>query len=67
MFSDNDYRRDRNVVCVLRAHLVFVTKYRRGVLTDELLTRCEQVMCQVCADFNTRLVEFNGEHTTYIS
>jgi putative transposase len=39
-----------------------VTKHRRGVLTDELLTRCQQVMRQVCADFNTTLVEFHGEY-----
>jgi putative transposase len=62
MFSSDDYRRGRSVVCALHAHLVFVTKYRRGVLTDELPIRCQQVMRQVCTDSNTTLVEFNGEH-----
>lgn len=62
MFSADDYRRGRSVVSALHAHLVFMTKYRRGVLTDELLTRREEVMREVCADFNTTLVEFNGEH-----
>jgi REP element-mobilizing transposase RayT len=62
MVSADDYRRGRSVVSALHAHLVFVTKYRRGVLTDELLTRCEEVMREVCANFNTTLVEFNGEH-----
>jgi putative transposase len=42
--------------------LVFVTKYRRGVLTDAMLTRCEEIMRQVCADFEAELREFNGEH-----
>lgn len=45
----------------LHVHLVFVTKYRRGVLDDEMLTRCEQVMRDVCADFGADLREFNGE------
>ena len=42
-------------------HLVFVTKYRRGALNDRLLTRCEQVMSDVCDDFGCSLEEFNGE------
>jgi putative transposase len=41
--------------------LVFTLKYRRGPFTDEILTRCEEVMRNVCADFETELVEFNGE------
>jgi putative transposase len=61
MFSENEYRRGRNVVYALNAHLVFVTKYRRNVLTNEILTRCEEIMREVCADFETTLVEFNGE------
>lgn len=62
MFSDSDYRRGRHVVSALHVHLVFVTKYRRGVLTDQLLTDCETTMRQVCADFSADLVNFNGEH-----
>lgn len=61
MFSETDYRRGRNVVSALHAHLVFVTKYRRNVLTDELLTRCEEIMREVCADFEATLMTFNGE------
>lgn len=45
----------------MHVHLVFVTKYRRGVFTDEMLTFCEQVMRDVCADFESELAEFNGE------
>jgi len=41
--------------------LVFVTKCRRGALTGEILERCEQIMRDVCADFEADLVEFNGE------
>ena len=46
---------------LLHAHLVFVTKYRRPVFTDAMLTFCEHTMRGVCADFNAELVEFNGE------
>ncbi|MGW1561943.1 IS200/IS605 family transposase [Streptomyces sp. NPDC002144] len=42
-------------------HLVFVTKYRRGVFNDEMLTRCEDNMRKVCEDFDAELKEFNGE------
>jgi putative transposase len=41
--------------------LVFVTKYRHPVFTGRHLERMEQVMRDVCADFETELAEFNGE------
>ena len=40
--------------------MVFVTKHRRGVFDAKMLTRCEQVMAEVCADFGATLAEFNG-------
>ncbi|MFE2698683.1 IS200/IS605 family transposase [Streptomyces mirabilis] len=55
------YSCTRVLVYTLRAHLVFTPKYRRGPFTDEILTRCEEIMRAVCADFETELVEFNGE------
>ncbi|MFI7127345.1 IS200/IS605 family transposase [Nonomuraea sp. NPDC050153] len=57
-----DVRTGRHVVYNLHAHLVFVTKYRRGVFTDEMLIRCEDLMREVCAGFEVELREFNGEH-----
>jgi putative transposase len=42
-------------------HLVFVTRYRRDVLTDAMLTRCEQVMRDACAGMGAQLKEFNGQ------
>jgi putative transposase len=54
-------RRGRSIVAKLHVHLVFTTKYRRGVLTAAMLDRCEQVMAKVCADFGAHLIEFNGE------
>lgn len=42
-------------------HLVFVTKYRRGVFTKEILDDMRVVFAGVCADFEAELVEFDGE------
>jgi putative transposase len=41
--------------------LVFVTKYRHKVFSGNHLTRLEEVMRDVCADFEVQLEEFNGE------
>lgn len=61
MTQTGDYRRGRHVVSTLHVHLVFVTKYRRDVFTDDMLTYCESVMRKVCDDFGATLSEFNGE------
>ena len=46
---------------LLHAHLVFVTKYRRSLFTDAMLTYCQTTMAEVCADLGAEMVEFNGE------
>jgi putative transposase len=45
----------------MHVHLVFVTKYRRKAFTDAMLTRCEEVMREVCTDFEAELKQFNAE------
>ena len=62
MGDNGDIRTGRHCVFLLHAHLVFITKYRHAVFTAEHLTRMEQVMRDVCADFEVQLVEFNGEN-----
>ncbi|MFB7337809.1 IS200/IS605 family transposase [Streptomyces adustus] len=59
--GQNDYRRGRHVASAMHVHLVLVTKYRRGVFNDEMLTRYEEIMRKVCEDFEAELKEFNGE------
>ena len=61
MAISEDYRRGRRVVSVLHVHLVFVTKYRGGVLDADMLRCCEDAMRKVCGDFGADLREFNGE------
>lgn len=58
---DNDIRRGRHCVFALHVHLVFVTKYRRGVFTKEVLDDLRVVFAGVCADFEAELMEFDGE------
>jgi hypothetical protein len=47
-------------VSLLHAHLVFVTKYRRRLFTDTMLTFCEHTGA-VCAELDVEPIEFNGE------
>ncbi|MEN3586492.1 IS200/IS605 family transposase [Streptomyces sp. ZYX-F-203] len=61
MTTDGELRRGRHVVSAMHVHLVFVTKCRRGVFNDDMLTVCEATMRKVCEDFEAELVEFNGE------
>jgi putative transposase len=61
MAYDMDIRTGRHCVFVLHAHLVFVTKYRHAVFTGRHLVRLEEIMRDVCTDFETELQEFNGE------
>ena len=42
-------------------HVVFVTKYRRGVLHAEHLDLLEDVFTTICSDFGATLLEGNGE------
>ncbi len=46
---------------MLHAHLVFVTKYRRGVFTKEILEDLKSIFSDVCKDFEANLEEFDGE------
>ena len=61
MRQADDCRRGRHVVSALNARLVFVTKYRRGVLTGEHLGTLGEVFASVCADVGAELVEMDGE------
>lgn len=61
MAEYQNIRTGRHCAFALHAHLVFVTKYRHKVFNDAHLTRMEEIMRAVCADFECELVEFNGE------
>jgi putative transposase len=61
MTDGDDYRRGRHVVSALYVHLVFVTKYRRGVLRPAHHEALREIFGAVCEDFGARLVEAGGE------
>lgn len=46
---------------LLHVHLVFVTKYRRGVLGERAIAIVRDAASKVCADFGARMIELNGE------
>src|SRR2546421_11107968 len=57
----NDLRTGRHCVFKLHVHLVFVTKYRRGVLTDVAHETLRDIFTKVCQDFEAVLVDTHGE------
>lgn len=61
MKTSSSLRTGRHCVFNLHVHLVFVTKYRYGVLTPEALESLGKIFEDVCRDFEAELVETNGE------
>ena len=57
----NDIRHGRHWVFGLHVHLVFLTRYRRGVLDDDAVERLRGMFAKVCADFDAALIEMDGE------
>ena len=45
----------------LQMHLVLVTKYRRKVITAEVLQRLEEIIHATCLKWESRIIECNGE------
>lgn len=46
----------------MHVHLVFVTKYRRGAFSGEVIDDLRVILANVCRDFEAELVEFDGGH-----
>ena len=61
MEDNNHIRRGRHCVFNMHVHLVFVAKYRRKVFDKEAIDRLRELFSKVCADFEARLVEMDGE------
>ena len=55
-----EIRHGRSVVYELTVHLVFVTKYRRGVITDRVMEHLKMTCNDVCQKMGAELKEFNG-------
>ena len=61
MNQEYPWRTGRSCHFKLHCHLIFVTKCRRNVLTDEMLNRVEQLFKETCGQMDCELFEFNGE------
>lgn len=61
MKKSSDLGRGRHVVFDLNVHLVFVTKYRRGVISEQVFSIIRASCAEVCKDFGANLVEANFE------
>src|SRR6516164_3617027 len=59
--TNNLIRHGRHCVFNMHVHLVFVTKYRRDVFTKEILKHLNIIFDAVCKDFESELIECNGE------
>ena len=57
----SEIRAGRHCVFLMHAHLVFITKYRGRVFDGEHLTKLEEIMRDICQQFEVELVEFNCE------
>jgi len=57
----SDFRAGRHVVYKLKAHLVFVPKYRRGVITERVFDILQSAWSKVCTDFEGELLKSNFE------
>ncbi len=54
-------RKSSHAVYCIHLHMVLVTKYRRQVITLEILQRLEQIISELCQEQKNILVEFSGE------
>lgn len=61
MKKSTELRHGRSCVFAMHVHLVFVTKYRRKVFTQQVLREMKLIFGSVCKDFGASLIEFDGE------
>ena len=60
---DNKFSLRTGRSCIFKnfIHLVFVTKYRRGVFDNEILERLHEIFKETCEQMGAELIEFGGE------
>ena len=52
-----EYRRGAHTVFEIHVHIVFTTKYRRAVLTGEVGTRARDLMRDICAQHEVKILK----------
>ena len=61
MLLSSDIRHGRHCVSQLHVQLVFVTKYRDRIFDGDAINRLRAIFAKVCTDFESQLVEMDGE------
>ncbi len=61
MSNDFVWRTKRSCVFKNFVHVVFVTKYRQNVFTNEILDRLKQIFLETCKQMGNQLIQFGGE------
>ena len=61
MAKASNIRHGRHCVFNLHVHLVFVTKYRKCVFSKKVLSNMQNILAEVCKDFEAQLIEFDGQ------
>jgi putative transposase len=54
-------RKASHAVFKIQLHIIFVTKYRKNVINQAILTKLGEVFSRVCEKRKCELLEFNGE------
>jgi putative transposase len=57
----NDFVSRGRSLSDLKAHLVLTTKYRKKLLTKEMLSRLHEILEALLEKWECRIIEFNGE------
>lgn len=57
----NDFVSSARSISDLKAHLVLTTKYRRRILTAEMIVRLRDVITDLCSKWDCKIIEFNGD------
>ena len=61
MIKEFSWRTGRKCVFKNFVHLVFVTKYRRDVFTNEMLEKLQVIFRETCLQMGAELLEFGAE------
>jgi putative transposase len=56
-----DYNHGFRSVYKLTAHVVFVVKYRRKAISNEILARLKEIFASTLTKWESALLDFNGE------
>lgn len=59
--KNNNLNKARGCVYRLSVHIIFVTKYRRKVITKEILNDLEKIFTRLCEGKKCQLTSFNAE------